>query len=69
MGTFSRDSHDGGSFLGRRNQSAADAEAVRPVRRFIYSNGIGRQQSRAARGSGRTNRLGGFHHRWIGRFQ
>ena len=66
MGTFSRDSHDGGSFIGRRSQSAAEGEAVAPVRRFIYSNTISRQQSRAGRGNGRTNR---FHHRWIGRFQ
>lgn len=68
MGTFSRDSHDGGSFIGRRGQSAAEAEAGHPVRRFVYSHTNSRQPSRSGRGSGRTNRLSGFQHRWIGRF-
>jgi hypothetical protein len=68
MGSFTRGSRDGGEFIGGRNQSA-DTEVEHPVRRLIYGQTNSRQQSRASRGSGRTNRVSGFHHRWTGRFQ
>ena len=68
MGSFTRGSRDGGEFIGGRSQSA-DTEAWQPVRRLIYSQTNSRQQNRASRGNGRANRLSGFHHRWIGRFQ
>jgi len=67
MGSFTSDSRDGGEFIGGRRQSA-DTEAPHTVRRFTYSQTNSRQPSRGSRG-GRTNRLGGFQHRGIGRFQ
>jgi hypothetical protein len=67
MGSFTSDSRDGGEFVSGRRQSA-ETESPHTVRRFTYSQTNSRQPSRGSRG-GRTNRLSGFHHRWIGRVQ
>ena len=68
MGSFTRGSRDGGECIGGRSQPV-ETETVHPIRRLIYSQTNSRQQNRASRGSGRTNRISGFNHRGLGRFQ
>lgn len=66
MGAFQRDSHDRKKSMAGRGQSA-EADAGRPLRRFIYSQTNGWQQVRSSRTGGR-NRLGAAGNRWMSRF-